>query len=196
MNHQFPGAVGPFDPSDARGFQQGQAGTHPGLPPKYAVPAVWDGPKAAMVWAAGTSPVIRTTTWRSPIFDLRPYLRSGTGARANQRAVPIWLPGGAAGKLFIKVGGLQSQTYALTGLRVLATELADPAAEQDIAVFGDPQDVTTKFSANAPTALLDAIAPGEGYPVRYWQITLTFDFLIDNTALGPDPGLWVKASYY
>ena len=169
--------------------------------------------------------------WQSPIFDLRPEFRnsgmskgSGQGylvaqapslnaARApaatttvtqNTGAVPIWRPNGAAGKLWVQatnltVGPVAAQTGF--GFEVLATERAhvnDPTAVQQIAPL---EDITADFVGRIPSAIATFLPPGAGYPIRYYQLRLTFQYKKNITAAanwsnGDGDPITITSAYY
>ena len=145
-----------------------------------------------------------TFEWDSPIFDLRPDLRSGQAGPKN--GVPIW---NTAARLYLSLFGLTgtvadplpgvNQQPATMGLTALAvdqgnavfahiTQAANPDpllvrpynSVQDI---GPPESITSSFvyPAGQPDAVVIGFAPpgtnlggGEGYPLRYWRVRITF----------------------
>jgi hypothetical protein len=175
--------------------------------------------------------VLWTYVWTSPAFDLRPDLRSGNAGQldgvpvwniAARLRVMIFEQSVSSGP--------QAPTVNTTGLTVAAAEWANDATNNSMAGYvtdgGSPagaglfrlqsRDVTNLFSQSNPPlgnvpgqALLAGFAPagttlgfGEGYPVRFWRLQLTFQQLVPLAELpAPDPlpvarPYIMQASYY
>lgn len=127
--------------------------------------------------------------------------------RSNTGAVPIWRPNGAAGKLWVQVYNLLAAAppaiAAMTGFgfEVLAKELAhinDPTSLQQIAPL---EDITSDFAGRIPSAIPTFLPPGSGYPVRYYQVQITFQYTKDITAAanwnnGDGNPMFLTAAYY
>lgn len=169
--------------------------------------------------------------WSSPVFDLRPEFRnagmprgSGQGylvaqapslgtnrapdavatVRSNTGAVPIWRPYGSAGKLWVQVSGLTAGpvvTKTGYGFEVLATEKANINDPTDLQQIAPQEDITADFVGVIPSVIPTFLPPGSGYPVRYYQVNLTFQYRQDITADGNWDGgdgniMRLTAAYY
>ena len=92
--------------TDQSGYNYNPAGSVPGPAPKLTtVPGIWEGAQLPLqsLFTAGTAPVLRTLTWSTPVFDLRPELRAATGT-SHTGTVPVWRQlFGAGGKLWIQI---------------------------------------------------------------------------------------------
>lgn len=153
--------------------------------------------------------VLYRYTWSSPVFDLRPDLRSSNAGPKD--GVPIW---SVAARLYVQLAanarGSGAQPALLTpNVNVTATDWVNTtfnfsgARRPTEGVSGGagllnstPTDVTAKFSASGAgvTTTLAGFAPpgstlgfGEGYPVRFWRLQLTFEQFIETEVPLPDP---------
>jgi hypothetical protein len=151
--------------------------------------------------------------WTSPTFDLRPDLRSGQGAPKN--GLPVWST--AARLFVQIMGdpsrgdppspGTQPAINT-AGLAVTSTEhvnimtdFSTKSRPGEGSVGGadlvqlSTKDVSALFVATpGATAIVVGFVPpgtnlggGEGYPVRYWRLQLTFDYFIPTVLPAPDP---------
>lgn len=199
-----PGFMGPFNPV---GPSQNPGQTNPfPLPANSPVPC-HDIPLSPLIWSAGGAggnPVVGlveqtlfTASWQSPIFDLRPELR-GSSMSAPQGVVPIWrYTYGAGGQLFVQVENLLSAGDSLTGLVVNVIESGHVNDVRRLATIAQPEDVSSNFTNNQQSAVLVIMPPGSGYPLRYWQVQITFDILADVSAPpAAGPPYIVSAAYY
>lgn len=120
-------------------------------------------------------PVGGTVTIGSPVFDLRPELRAADG-RAPLPAVPIWKPstitGGAGGKLWVQV--FDTDTVALAGLTVTAQGFGSIQDAGRVVTCEPPEDVTGEILPTSASSVLTFVPVGSGYPIRFWQLRLTF----------------------
>ena len=134
--------------------------------------------------------------WSSPVFDLRPDLRSSNSAK--KEGVPIWNP---SARLYVQVFGLTTTAFATEDLRVNFSERANttfghvygaqPARSVAPVGGGFPAQannqavvqVTARIDVSSEimmgtfqpdSAVLAFVPLGEGYPVRYWGIDLFF----------------------
>lgn len=180
---------------DKSGYNYNPAGSIPGPVPKvYTVPGLWVGGKIPLQsrFNPGTAPVERTLTWSTPVFDLRPELRAATGA-ATTNAVPLWRQlFGVGGKLWIQFSRWDSNASSKTGLRVLSREFSHIIDSEQMAQIGDDDDVTGEVTGTSPSSLLIFTPPGDGYPVRYWRLEITIDYLLAHE----DPDIVLQAAYY
>lgn len=185
--HGYPPSLPPgqYDPT---GVFYNPGNTIPGPAPSVRPTGAWDMPPVEVIWTAGTVDVVRTATWRTPIFDLRPELRASTPA-PPQGVQPIWRGLGAGSQLFVFVrwDGLPS------GLNVTVQERAHPCDVTRIATVTAPQDVTHEFTGTKQAALQGFMPIGNGYPTRFWQIIYTFDIV---EAVVTDPRFTVEAAMY
>jgi len=151
--------------------------------------------------------------WDTPVFDLRPDLRSAQGS--TKFGVPIW---DTEARLYIQVFGLLGAPANTTGLRLGCMEFANctlgtvtmPQPPRAVAPLGggfpaqvgrDPVvavtpviDITSElmFGTNQTNSVVMVFAPlGEGYPVRYWKLRLVW---FRGQAVGP--ALSIQAAVY
>lgn len=176
----------------------------PTVPPdnvatQSGVPAWSTGNQLPLVWAAGPSvtdgkkPILRQALWQTPIFDHRPDLRALLGVRPNV-VQPIWRQGyGSGGQVFVDVAGLQSTPSALTGLRVYSIEYAHPTDPGELQQITKASDLTTDyFTPGCPMTVVPFFPPGSGFPIRFWQVRLVFQFNVAHV----DPVFLMTAAYY
>ena len=185
----------------------------PTLPPQ-----VWTQSVQPLAWGAATvvlPAVTYTATWKSPLFDLRPDLRSAIAA--PKVGIPIWT---RAGRLYVQFFGLEGLSNE--NLKMFATEFGNlnlgestPGAAGGptaiVPAISAPIEVTSVLSFAAPAAPGSAVlgyAPysaslggGDGYPIRYWYLVLTFVKIFDIGIPGPPatpaaPGIRIQAGFY
>lgn len=126
-------------------------------------------------------------------------------------ASPIWINRGAAGKLWVQVFGIGAQDWSERGLKVVAQEYANIDDPNRMPQVTDDQNITTEFVGSQLTgvantglltrktsSILQFQPTGEGYPIRYWQVRITWLYDFNNAAGAnwPNPGYSVCASYY
>jgi hypothetical protein len=146
-----------------------------------------------------------TATWQSPIFDLRPELRGSSMSAPLSSpdgsvpgVVPIWRHTyGVGGQLFVQVENLLENARSLTGLVVNVIERGHVNDVRRIVSIAQPEDVSSNFTNNQQSAVLALVPPGNGCPLRYWQVQIVFDLLL-NVTDGPaaGPGYLVSGAYY
>jgi hypothetical protein len=146
-----------------------------------------------------------TVNWSSPFFDMRPDLRSSQGQ--VKEGVPMWRMGA---RLYVElIGGLNApggvshgatanDWYALFNnepgrLPVILGALPEQGLMGPLAV------VTATFFPATPGAIAalgvfsppgDSAGGGEGYPVRYWRLNLSFTrFQTGPSTTQPAPNL-------
>ena len=206
-----------FDPS---GQYRNPGATLP-LPQPTNIPVgCWFGAEAPLNWQATTDTGYnQKAIWRSPIYDLRPELRSmsaggfattgtistasNTGAGYTQvtqgrrdnakNAVPIW--NGIGGHLVVQVTGLATSNTSRSGIVVFTSErahISDPAKSTPIL---SNNDATFALETNTNSAILAFTPTGETGPVRFWQLELTF-YRRDDVTIPPLPRYVVEAAYY
>lgn len=158
---------------------QNPAGTVPFPYPANMPYSQWQIPRTPLNW---TNPgpldtaYVTVGYWQSPLFDLRPEIRSADGSRAS--GVPIW---GAPGKkLWVQVDGLLSVSdgeVATSDLYVVSREFANIFDPGQVVRVSADADVSAEWASgtNQPDSIvLSFLPPGSGYPVRYWRCELAF----------------------
>jgi hypothetical protein len=197
---EIPGQI-PAKVTDA-GYLKNPLGSLPYPAPANMPIGVWQQTPTTLTWVQNPTPgVFLRAFWRSPTYDLRPELRgvmATAGTQRNTGATPIWIAKGAAGKLWVQVDRLDTRTWGLTGLQVTSTEFASVRDPNDLQQITDPEDITTEFVTASGCAMGSFLPPGSGYPVRFYRVLLTFNFLVDSSAVAgwPDPGYRLSAAYY
>ena len=200
---ELPGQI-PKKVTD-KGYLKNPLGGLPYPYPSDMPVALWQQTQTNLSWATTGLPagVFLQARWQSPTFDLRPDLRgimNTPGTQRNTGATPIWIPRGAAGKLWVQVDRLDTAIWGLTGLQVTSTEFASVRDGNNLQQITDPEDITTEWIGygSSTCALGSFIPPGAGYPMRYYRVLLTFNFLVDSSAVAgwPDPGYRLSAAYY
>jgi len=152
----------------------------------------WYTPSAfALPWV-GVNPAGNDSAfWRSPIFDLRPDLRSSQGLK--KQGVPVW--NSYYARLYVQLFGLTATVTNTQNLVLEYREYANstwgtvysaqptPAGVPPQGAYQAVVGVTTWLDATAeimqglaqPNSVLLVFEPvGSGYPVRYWQVELRF----------------------
>ena len=182
--------------TDASGYQHNPAGSIPQPAPRLTtVPGQWVGEPIAIqsYFVAGVAPVVRTYTWSSPLFDLRPEMRA-SGGRAPANTVPVWRQlFGSGGKLWVQLGNFNANGFSKTELRITSTEIGHIVDTERVDQMADAVDVTTEIPPLAPAGLLVFRPPGDGLPMRFWRVEITIEYLADN---GGDPNLELQGAYY
>ncbi len=197
---EIPGQI-PAKVTDA-GYLKNPLGSLPYPAPSNMPIGVWQQTPTPLTWTVNpVAGVFLRASWRSPTYDLRPELRgvmATAGTQRNTGATPIWIAKGAAGKLWVQVDGLDTRTWGLTGLQVTSTEFASVRDPNDLRQITDPEDITTEFVTASGCAMGSFLPPGSGYPVPFYRVLLTFNFLVDSSAVAgwPDPGYRLSAAYY
>jgi hypothetical protein len=155
-----------------------------------------------------------TAQWDTPLFDLRPDLRSAQND--PKMGIPIW---DTSARLYIQVFGLLVAPANTQFLRLGCVELANaihgnistPEPPRAVAPPGggfpaqvgrDPVipvtpviDITSElmFGTNQTDSVIMVFAPlGEGYPVRYWKLRLLWENI---GAAGPN-AVNIQAAVY
>ena len=181
-----------------KGQWHNPAGTLPFPNPTNMPIGVWNGIPTMLVWTAGTAPSVRTAQWRSPVFDLRPEQRAARGEVRNQGTIPIWKPstvtGGAGGRLWVQIGDFSTLAVSVTSMEMNFRERGHIQDPNSMSVICPSEDITDKYVPGMQDCILSFTPPGEGYPVRYWQLILQFD--VYDATLPSDPALQVEGSYY
>jgi hypothetical protein len=187
--------------------------------------------KMAWVTTGLPDGIFARCVWSTPVFDLRPSFRnagmpkgSGQGylvaqapslsttrqpnavatVASNTGAVPIWKPSGAGGKLWVQVTNLTSGPVAGQtgfGFQVLAKEMANINDPTDLQQIAPREDITSDFVGRIPSAIPTFLPPGSGYPVRYYRVSLTFQYrknitVAANWSNGDGNPMRITAAYY
>lgn len=165
----------------------------------------WYGTKITLDWTGvaqapdGVKPagVLYTTTYTSPIFDLRPDLRSSQAG--PKQGVPIW---SRSARLYIQFAAPNNLVLPYpSGIVADTEEFTQPVVVQN--AFNAPNlefigiaDVSSLFNTSTvgQKAILAGFYPpgttlgaGEGYPVRYWRIQINFAFFLETGLPIPPP---------
>ena len=196
--------------SDAAQFRN-PAGTMPFPQPGDMPVGLWYGARVEVPWQIYVPPVVPpfqkatfpvfTTSWSSPVYDLRPEHRSMSNNRSDRSntsnpfmGTPIW--NAAGGKLRVQVMQLAS---VVDGLKVEAIEQAHVCDVAMLETVNFPQDVTAQFTSSLNSSTFRYYPCGDGSPDRYWRLTLNFFvYATNNTPVPPalpDP-LIIQAAYY
>jgi hypothetical protein len=178
--------------------------------PGQTIPAPNAGDLPVPCWFASPTNVYWTfpaafpngySTWRSPIFDLRPNLRGFTsnGFSGNnnttQRGTPVWVGGGSGGggKLFIQISNLTGTLTGMNNLEVLVQESGHIANPGKVTTLTPLEDITTSVNSTTNSVILSFLPMGEGYPIRYWQLSIFFQ---KRAAGGTTDPFQIEAAYY
>lgn len=190
----------PFPPPTEwtdKGEWHNPAGTVPFPSPTNMPVGVWNGPPTMLQWQAGAAPIVRRCTWRSPVFDLRPEQRASRGQVGNSGTLPIWKPstvtGGAGGRMWVQIGDFGNQVVPMDSMEILMRERAHIQDPNNMAVTCTDEDITDKYVPGNQDVLLTFAPPGEGYPVRFYQLVLIFNIY---DVLASDPVLRIEGAYY
>jgi hypothetical protein len=192
----------PYPPNgahDTSGLWTNPGSQNPGPLPAQPNDVAWFGEPHVLRWAAGAGQAtasVRTATWGTPLFDLRPDLRASQG-RVN-RGTPVWRGGlGGGGHLWVQITGLNTVAVGATpGLRVRMQEFGHVYDGNAVVSITPNIDVTRSVvhGGQAASVILPIMPPGDGYPVRYWRVTFTFDQT--ETVTEGDPVFTIFAAYY
>jgi len=178
----------PQDPKNSN-YLYNPNGTMPFPRPSGMPVGFWDGGIASLLPTTASDPEYwREARWRSPLFDLRPDLRSMTGGDA--KGVAIW----ATGKLFALVNNLRATTAATEGLKVTVREFCSPNRPEQIFQVTDPVDVSESFvTVERPATTLEFYPLNSGQPIRFWQVEMLFEW---KEALAQTPRFSIFSAYY
>jgi len=147
----------------------------------------------------GTRPagILYSARFTSPIFDLRPDLRSGQAG--PKQGVPIW---SRSARLYIQFSapGTMVLPYP-SGIGATSSDFIQTVVSQNISTVPEMQfsgiaDVSALFNTSVAgqKALLAGFFPpgttlgaGEGYPVRYWRLLIDFIYFLETGLPIPPP---------
>ena len=184
----------PSDPQN-RGYLKNPNGTMPYPTPDNMPVGMWDGGHINLQVAVppGGSAWWRQAEYRSPIFDLRPDLRSMMAG--EQRGIPIWRQDGlnTHGKLRVVIDGINVGN-GTNGLEVEVREFTSPNRVDQLVQVTDNVDVSDCFVTRGRSAtLLEFYALGGGSPIRFWQVRFEFRWF---NVLAASPLFNIYSAYY
>jgi hypothetical protein len=109
----------------------------------------------------------------------------------------VWHAGyGGTGKVWIQLANLNAAPSNTEDLRVTAQEFAHIYDPDQVQAVTGQIDITAEIivGTNGPPSVVVGFLPiGDGYPVRYYRLNLTFDRL---SVFPADPEITVCAAYY
>ena len=180
----------PNDP-DNKGYLRNPNGSLPYPKPHNMPIGFYDGGEIALQTFPAGAPNWRNATFRTPVFDLRPDLRSMTGC--NQEGVPIWKYSGSGkgGRLHVVIDNIAGSSTR--GLDVKAIEYVSPNRPNLMRQVTDCVNVSDQFVVNDRTSTYISFEPTGEYPIRFWQIELSF---VWTEVLGANPQFVIFSSYY
>jgi hypothetical protein len=188
---------GPNTPPAAALYRNPQ-GTLPMPPAGGDIPvAYYESTKLALTWSLSNG--VQGASWQTPVFNLRPDLRSAGGTPKS--GVPIWSTGA---RLYVQISNLVNGSVDTTkGLRVSSTESAAIAYGDIRNGFSSVQRVTADaevtadlmFGTNQSDRVVLVFAPlGEAHPVRFWSLELKFQKDLSDWA--SNQIIYVESAYY
>ena len=163
---------------------------------------------------------VYSASWSSPWYDLRADLRS---SQAQPKiGVPIW---DRSARLYVEMSGPPGNTggFYPIGLSASLVEYYEtlsldpgqvpagapgtiPSTPNPLGTSSVPVNVSATFFPATPGALftsLGVFSPpgttaggGEGYPVRFWRVVLSFQFFTETNPAVDPPKLNLQAAYY
>jgi len=205
VSQRFPSQFG-TDP-----YYENPQGTIPG-PPGPKLPRPWYASRTNFEWdatavVAPPAPIgiNYTYVWTSPIFDLRPDLRSADAG--PKQGVPIW---SRSDRLYIQLFAptttglpvplgwtVTAQEFGQTNVAQSQRGVGGAGATATPNVLGIGQvNVTAQFTVTAPyqQSIIAGFSPpgttlggGEGYPIRFWRLKLFFSYFEETGAPVPIP---------
>ncbi len=168
--------------------------TDPMPAPPAGMPAsLWTSEMQDLLWVAGGGATQYTSTIRTPVFDLRPDLRSAIGG--PKFGIPIWNKGG---RLYMQFHGLSAadvldtmicSAQEFSNIKFARMHQAPPpvvpanpgvppgTALNTVVRCTAPVEITSEFmlGVSQPDSIVLVFAPlGEGTPARYWAVDITF----------------------
>jgi len=183
----------PQDPNN-KGYLRNPNGSMPYPRPNSMPIGLWDGGEVALMLANAAAPDWKQATWSSPVFDLRPDLRSSTGG-GTEEGVAIWKYAGSGrgGRLHVVINNIGDG--ATKSLDVKALEFISPNNSQSVVQVTDCVNVSDQFvvSQGGRNATYISFEPTGEYPIRYWQVKLDF---LWGEVLAADPQFTIFSSFY
>jgi hypothetical protein len=173
----------------------------------------WYSAKVAFDWDSlvtaqdGKIGILYTYIWTSPVFDLRPDLRSANNG--TKQGTPIW---SRSARLYVQLTEARGGTFPFPSPLVAAARdfaqdyKAAPEAPGSGAFFKGSSsnvqqinefDATAAFatsSVGGQESVMAGFAPpgnslgfGEGYPIRWWRVSITFTVFCETGLPLPNP---------
>lgn len=140
----------------------------------------------------GNGAILFRSRWASPIYDLRPDLGALSDNRNNATpsGVSVWRASGQniAAQLFVQMtapenaGGVDYR-----GFQVISQEQAHVSDVTQVSTVTGLQDVTAEFTSRGAASVVTFSPYGDGYPIRYWRLTLEFNILANQGYTEPLP---------
>jgi hypothetical protein len=204
MPYPLPGEWNPAGPFRNPG------GTNPLPRPDNLPVACWFGSRQSLNWATGTLKIAQQATWSSPIFDMRPDMRgisgnvagngnvqsNAAGASNMASGVPIWNP---SAQLWLQLESNNAEglrSLDLRGFQVLATEQAHISNPNLLQSISGVQDITEEFSTLGTSSVLGWAPYGDGLPIRYYRLVLTFNIRANFDQAGSSPAMMATGAMY
>lgn len=189
-----------FPPTPKSGPFRNPHGTIPSPHPSELPAGQWTDPLRVLRFTDTGLPdtVSHRAIWSTPVFDLRPDLGTSQGQvaghlRPGAGVCQVWRASGlnAGAKLFFWINNINVAGLGLRGMRVYTREFAHPTDPYKVLssqITGD-QDVTSQLLPyeGQTSAILQAYPTGDGYPVRYWRISVYFDIMKEETYVQAPP---------
>jgi hypothetical protein len=161
--------------------------------------AYYQSTKLPLTWSFDVNQNVHQAVWQTPVFNLRPDLRSAGGS--PKTGVPIW---NSSARLYVQISNLVNASATTTqGLRVSAREQASIAYGDVRTGFSSVENVTSPVDVTSdvmlgtgqPDRVVLVFAPlGEGNPVRFWSVRLTFEK--DPSDWASDQIIFIESAYY
>ena len=191
--------AGPLTPQDAALYRNPHStlpmpGGGSDMPVAY-----YQSTKLPLTWNFLPADNLHQAVWQTPVFNLRPDLRSAGGS--PKTGVPIW---NTNSRLYVQISNLVNSSASTTqGLRVTAREQASIAYGDVRTGFSSVENVTSPVDVTSdvmlgtgqPDRVVLVFAPlGESYPVRFWSVRLVFRK--DPSDWASDQIIHVESAYY
>jgi hypothetical protein len=211
MTYRLPFPLpGQYDPS---GPFNNPGGTNP-LPAPGNIPTpCWFGAALNLNWvASGVVGINLTSSWASPIFDMRPDIRGlspnnaggftrvaqgAAGARSMMAGVPMWNP---SAQLWVQLSNPINQFGLLggnlLGFEILATEQVHISNPQNLQTVSPAQDITEEFTTMGESSILGWTPVGDGRPARFYRLQLTFNIKANFGAAATGPQMTLESAMY
>ena len=185
---------------DTSGPYRNPGQTIPSPMPTDMPVGLWRGERTTLDnWTANPvddATVLWRVEWASPIFDMRPDLRSVSENRSNltRSGVPVWGGNTWSSGLHLwaitRVLGANAPNVGQPDLRGLEVQYQEEGHVIDVTqlqTITPLEDVTNVFT-NLGNSQMIAVNPwGTGNPVRYWRMRLRFQIRTNSTFVGPVP---------
>ena len=159
--------------------------------------AYYESSKVRLTWELQTDGSY-LASWRTPVFNLRPDLRSAGGTPKS--GVPIW---SRSARLYLQLSNLTAEQDLTTGLRVESLEFGAIAYGDVRNNFNSVErvsaasDITADFmlGTDQPDRVIVTFSPlGGSNPVRFWAMELRFRK--EATDWNSSQVIYVESAYY